>query len=353
MCKASNRVYETNYANNETAVPTAVVVPPLPDLTVSSITAPATATSSGTMAVSWTVTNSGPGGTGNVGITDYVYLSFGQVLDSSARYLGSGTHFGGVASGASYTENETVPLPSGVAGTYYVIVETNANDAVYEQDQTSSYTYDPQTIQVSLPPPADLVAGTVTVPPNAVAGQTMTITYQVSNDATIAADGSWYDALYLSPTLTWSVTDPLLGKVYEQQDLAPGGSYTGTLNATLPGVVPGSYYVILRSNILDSFPELTLSNNLSASLTTTSIDALNLVLGDTATGDFAKGQSYYYTVDVAAGQTLQVNLNSSESWAPVAAADRDVRSCNRPEPECLESALRQFWDDADFGPIRL
>ena len=58
-------VYQTSYtnnANNDTRRRhTAVSVPPLPDLTVSSITAPATATSGGSWRSSWTVTNSGPG----------------------------------------------------------------------------------------------------------------------------------------------------------------------------------------------------------------------------------------------------------------------------------------------------
>ena len=56
------------------------------------------------------------------------------------------------------------PLPRGIAGTYYVFVETNANGTVYEQNTTNGTAYDPQPVQINLPPPADLVAGTVTVP---------------------------------------------------------------------------------------------------------------------------------------------------------------------------------------------
>ena len=62
----------------------------------------------------------------------------------------------------------------------------------------------------------------------------ITISYQVSNGASVSANGAWYDALYLSPTPGFSVSDPLLGRVYQTQNLAPSGSYTGTLTATLP-----------------------------------------------------------------------------------------------------------------------
>ncbi len=181
---------------------------------------------------------------------------------------------------------------------------------------------------------ADLVAGTVTIPANALAGQDITVTYQVTNAGGNPADGSWVDSLYLSPTPTWSVSDPLLGSVDQTQDIAPGGSYTGTLTAPVPGVTPGSYYVILRTNILDTLPESTLSNNESASLTQTAIDAPALTLGTPTDGSLNQGQYAYYKVDVSADQTLQIRLHE-------------------PDRGILERALRQLRHDADPEHLRL
>ena len=166
-----------------------------------------------------------------------------------------------------------------------------------------------------MPPLADLVAGTVTIPANAVVGQDITISYQVTNQSNSPADGTWFDSLYLAPTDTWSASDPLLGRVPEYQDLPAGGSYTGTLTAPLPGITPGSYYVILRTNILDTLPESTLSNNLSASLTATAISAPALTLGAPSSGTLTDAQSAFYQVTVAAGQTLNVSLTSQQSTA--------------------------------------
>ncbi len=90
----------------------------------------------------------------------------------------------------------------------------------------------------------------------------------------------------------------------------PGGSYTGTLTASVPGVTPGSYYVILRTNILDTLPESTLSNNESASSAETAIDAPALALGISTDGDLSQAQYAYYEVSVTAGQTLEVSLTT-------------------------------------------
>jgi len=311
-----NLVYETNETNNELAASstTAVAVGSTPDLTVSGVTAPTTATAGQQLAVSWTVTNNGAA-TGTVPITDSVYLSYDKVLDPTDRYLGSVTYQGGLAGGATYTQNASIALPSGVTGTFYVFVVTNSDKSIFEQNTTDDSAYGSQTVQIQLAPIADLVAGTVTTPATAVAGQNITVTYQVTNNGGQPANGSWSDALYLSPTPTWNVSDPLLGTVSQTQDLAPGDSYTGTLTAPLPGVAPGSYYAILRANILDNLAEQTLSNNLSVSLTQTMIDAPGLTLGKAANGTLSQGQSAYWKVVVSEGQTLQIGLTGKDATA--------------------------------------
>jgi hypothetical protein len=189
-----------------------------------------------------------------------------------------------------------------------VFVVSDSNQAFYESDTADSTAYASTPLEVQLPPPCNLVAGTVTIPADAVPGQDMTVSYQVSNAGPAAADGNWYDAIYLSPTPAFSPSDPLLGRVYESRDVATSGSYSDSLTAPLPGVAPGQYYVILRSNITDAIPETTLADNLSASLTQTSLSVPALTLGTPARGSLATGDSAYYQVTVAAGQTLQVSL---------------------------------------------
>ncbi len=309
-------VYETNYANNELAENSTTVVSagPTPDLGVSNVTPPATATAGQQLPVSWKVTNTGAA-TGNVTINDAVFLSLDQNLDSEDRFLGSVSYTGNLANGGSYTQNANFALPVGLAGTFYVIVVTNSNHAVYEQDTGNNTVASAQTVLINLPLPADLAAGTVTVPPSALAGQNITVGYQVSNTGGNAVNGSWTDALYLSPTTTWSSSDPLLGTVSESRYLAPGNSYMDSLTAPVPGVTPGGYYVILRTDIYEQINPPTATNNQSASATTVAIDAQPLTLGVPTNSALNQAQSTYYKVVVPAGQTLQVNLTGQEAAA--------------------------------------
>ena len=306
-----NIVYESNENNNVAAL--AISVTPGPELVVSQVAAPGAVDVNQPLTVGWTVTNTGSGGTGNVPIQDSVYLSFDQVFSNSAIYVGTVTHIGGLSSGGSYTQSAALPLPSGRQGTFYVFVIADTNQTVYEQNASDAQAFDATPLVVQAVPPADLVAGTVTIPDDSVAGENITIQYQVSNNGTNPANGSWTDSLYLSPTQTWSTSDPLLGTVAEDRDLAPGDSYTGSLTAPLPGVAPGSYYVIVRTNILDTIPETTLANNLSASLTNTSVTVPALTLGVPATGTLSDKLSAFYQVTAPAGDTLQVAFTTPDS----------------------------------------
>ena len=314
-----NLVYSgtTSTANKQAAasVPTAVQNPPAADLTVSNVLAPATATSGQSLTVSWKVTNSG-GDTGIVGITDEVYLSLDQIFDPSDHALGYVTTSGGLTPGASYTQQATLPLPPGLTGTYYVFVQTNASGGVYELNTANNTAYQAQPLQINVPPMADLVAGSVTqLPASALAGQQISVTYQVTNSGGNPANGTWYDSLYLSPTPQWALSDPLLGQVTQthSQPLAAGASYTGTLTATVPGVTPGLYYVILRANILNNLVEATTTNNQIASAAQVAIDAPLLAIGTPATGTLINQQALYYKVNAVAGQTLQLALTTTST----------------------------------------
>jgi RHS repeat-associated protein len=311
----ANLVFESNESNNQLgeSAATNVTQGPTADLTVSNVSAPTPAIGGGLLSVSWTVTNKGTANV-TVPIQDAVYLSYYPGLDPSARYLGTVSQTGGLASGASYSQNASLQLPAGLAGTFYVFVVSDSDGSIFELNPSHSTQHGPTPVQIQLPPPADLVAGTVTLPANPVPNQPITITYQVTNNGTNAANGSWYDSLYLSPTPTWSVNDPVLGQVHQVQNLASGASYMGTLTAPLPALTPGSYYVIVRSNILDTLPEVTLSNNLSASVTEASIDAQPLPLNQPTTATLQKGQSAFYKVDVAAGQTLRIALQGDPAF---------------------------------------
>src|SRR3546814_5930775 len=56
----------------------------------------------------------------------------------------------------------------------------------------------------------------------------------------VIASGSWTDAVYLSRDATWDVGDKLLGRADFSGTLLPDGSYTLSLDTTLPGAAAGA-----------------------------------------------------------------------------------------------------------------
>ena len=78
----------------------------------------------------------------------------------------------------------------------------------------------------------------------------------------------------------------------------PAGGSKPSLTAPLPGVIPGEYHIIIRTDIRNQIPESDLSNNIGASLDDVTIDFEQLELSGTCGGTLIKDQSVYYRVDV-------------------------------------------------------
>lgn len=312
----ANRVVEAPNENNNdrfAANTTVVSVTPVTDLAVTVVDAPATAISGRTLSVDWTVQNLNAAATGNVSWFDTFYLSLDQVLDRNADlFLGFVEHLGGLGANQSYSQNATFSIPGGVAGNFYVFVATDSRDHVFERGvELNNINYDHSAVVISLPQPIDLVPGTITIPANAVPGQNFTVQYSVQNQSGVSATGSWFDSLYLSSDGQFDSSDTFLGRAQHFGGVAANGSYSESLTARLPGVNPGEYHVIVRSDVRNHVPETNEANNFGASLDQTQIDVPTLTLGVAQAGNLLEGQSAFYKVAVGAGETLVFTLDST------------------------------------------
>lgn len=312
----ANRVVETPNENNNNrfaANATVVGLTPVADLAVTVVDAPATAVSGRGLSIGWTVQNMNAAATGNVSWFDTFYLSLDQVLDRNADlFLGYVEHFGGLGASQSYSKNTTFSIPGGVAGNFYVFVATDSRDQVFERGaELNNTNYDRSAIVISLPQPIDLVPGTVTIPANAVPGQNFMVQYSVQNQTGVSATGSWFDSVYLSSDAQFDSSDVLLGRVQHFGGVADNGSYSESLTAPLPGVIPGNYHVIIRSDVRNHVPETSEANNFGASLDQSHVDVPALTLGVAQAGNLLKGQSAFYKVAVSAGETLVITFDSA------------------------------------------
>ena len=104
--------------------------------------------------------------------------------------------------------------------------------------------------------PANLVVQPFSVAANAVAGQNLTVTYQVDNESSNAATGTWTDSVYLSTQPTLNSSSVLLGRV-QQTGVAANGQYTADGDRAGAGPrCPDDYYVIVLADSLGLVPEL-------------------------------------------------------------------------------------------------
>jgi hypothetical protein len=312
---STNSVVEGSGEGNNTQASndaTTIVLSPVADLQVESISIPATALSGRLLRSEWVVSNTG-GATASPSWSDSAYLSLDRIFDRNTDIpIGFVNRNAAVAAGQSYTITEDLQLPIGIGGNYYLVVVTDSTNRVYERDgEDNNIQISASPITILHLPPADLVVGDIVVPSNAAMGQLATITFSITNTGQNAARGGWYDAVYISSNDQWDIDDEFMGRVWRASDVGAGGSYTATLTSPMPGVIPGNYKVIVRSDIRNNLVEADETNNLRASLDRFALDAPSLTPRYPTQGTFSNGQFLYYKVTVPAGETLLVEFNSS------------------------------------------
>ncbi|NBP52105.1 MAG: hypothetical protein EBU70_13195, partial [Actinobacteria bacterium] len=311
---SGNRVIEGSAeGDNVVAAPgtIAVTAQPRANLVVSHVTAPLSGFAGQPLAVSWTVRNTGvAAATGRW--FDAVYLSLDQIFDSSDRFLGYLERTGPLDPDHEEGGSATFRVPQGVAGAFNVFVVADAGGAVTESNESDNGAVGDTPVTIELPPPADLVIGTLTVPASAVSGALVSVTYTVENRGTNAAGGFWTDSLFLSSDDAWDVGDIPLGRVDVFQSLEPGASYSRTLTAPTPTLTPGDYRVIVRSDIRNTVPESDESNNIGASIDAASIEVPLVALdGDAVGGTLAEGASAGFRFVVpSGGETVRLTFDS-------------------------------------------
>ena len=298
MCADSgNAVAEGSHKDNNCAaalVPLIVTQSQLPDLAVTDILVPMEARAGQTVTLTWVVSNLGEVATPISAWSDYVYLSRDRVMDTTDSRLGWARHDGVLAVGESYTNSLDVTIPKTVAGPCYFYVHTDQNDAVVELDEENNCLLSQSAVSISLPPQADLQIIGIFPPATATPGVSNTFTWVITNAGPNTAEGTWVDSVYLSPDPVWDASDAVVGRISHQGPLAPGETYTASLTTPVPGLTPGDYYVIVRTDLRNSVRETSEMNNIAVAESATFVDVLELTLGQAFTNQLTLGAENYY-----------------------------------------------------------
>jgi subtilase family serine protease len=148
-----------------------------------------------------------------------------------------------------------------------------------------------------------------TAPATGAAGGQITVSFTVQNQGTASASPTWTDQVVFS-TDTILGGDTVLANVAHSTAVAANASYSASRMVTLPDVPPGTYYVLLRLDVLTKVPEgAGEGNNVTTALPIV-IQTPDLVptdLSGPATGDAGHQISVSFTVKNQGNATANPN----------------------------------------------
>ena len=258
-------VYEhANEFNNTARTAIDITLTPPPDLAVTSVLHDSSGRSGELLYVEWTVENQGASRTVERSWIDRIWLSSSPTFHpDSAQILGDVQHGGELEAGDSYVANGQVFLPNGIAGSFYIIIQTDAAGGVFEHTFEDNNTLvSPTPLRVALSPWPDLVAEPVSAPDSAAAGEPIAVAWRVRNRGTGATRAPFFfTRLYLTKDSTWSAAGRQLAEVRHDGALAPAGESPQQVTVKLPANLEGTYYLFAVADVGDLVYEHVDENN--------------------------------------------------------------------------------------------
>ena len=313
---ATRSVLETNESNNTGTRSMALDVEllPTPNLVVTDVRVDGEVVSGQAIRVTWTVRNTGAGVTTASRWRDSVFLSRDGTLEpDSDLFLGSRERLDDLAPGASYTASAELDVELGTSGQFVVFVLTDRGASNFEEgSRADNERAGEQVLDVTLPLPSDLIVSAVSVPSPTEVGETVVLEWQIENLIGQPVGGRWSDSVFLSVDDILDSSDVFVQRFTSiaTAPIVAGATRTFQGSATIPGVTPGPYHVIVRTNVLAQVHEANLTNNTTASISrlTVGIPALTLD-APPLRSSVALGLDRHFALDTPASQTVRVTLD--------------------------------------------
>lgn len=255
---ALNALVEGNELNNIAWAPSGTTVS-APDLVITNLTAPATATLGAEITVTWTRRNIGSAPTYVTG-QDRVFLSTSSSNLTDARLLASLTGELLAAGGELVrTERVTIPLETSLpAGSYFIVVAADSPDAQAESNEGNNLRA--VAITLAQPPLPDLAVLQFSPPTRLIPGSPVDLTWTVTNSGTLGLTNlSWVERVVFSNALAGRIT---LGDFRVTNSLAVGAALTRTQAVAYPSGLPAEPgWLQLTVDAFDTVVESSEANN--------------------------------------------------------------------------------------------
>ncbi|MCK4659184.1 MAG: hypothetical protein KAV82_06640 [Phycisphaerae bacterium] len=260
---ANHNVNENLNEDNNVLISPDPIIVQTPDLVVDSVVVAEVVYDGEPAEIAWTVLNNGNGQATGPWL-DRIYLSEDAQYDAGVdELLGEFEQADMLDAYDTYTRTEEVIIPPGLNGNYYVIVITDAANAVTEyggEDNNITAT-ETQIQQLELP---DFEITQFFTSDDHYVGQTFAVSWVVENTGPGTANGSWMDRVYLSDDDQLD-TDPTEGDPMMSQHsivdiIGPSGLYMRTASFDLPETA-GDYWIFIVVDALETIREEDDTNN--------------------------------------------------------------------------------------------
>lgn len=281
---------------------------------IDSLTAPVEGIAGQPVRIAWTISNQGDTLTTEPAWTDRIYLSTNYSLDGSDIPVGSRVRQESLTIGESYQDSLDIILPPFATGNYILIFKTDDGNVMYEHEGEGNNIFTTQLLIIQADP-SDLVVTDIVSPDTIVAGEAVTIEWNLRNTGENMANGITGEAVFLSADSLLDQTDIRLGVVENSIRLAPGGETQRIFEAFADNLSMGNYYLFVQADLKNNIHETDEQNNIALSPAQITVTVPTLNLGETYPDSLSSSQRKYYRItvpDSLAGETLLVSLAGAE-----------------------------------------
>ena len=290
--------------------PIIIEFPPPTDLVLTELNVEGSPVAGQPLRVSFTVENQGESDLIGRSWTDGIYLSANEQFDLGDRLLSSKNYFDSLLVGQRYSDTIEVTLPTDASGNFAILVKTDSRNRIRtESDENNNV----QTFLIDIiqPPPGDLVVTEITNPLSGQIGEEITVAWTVRNLGQNPIQGRMSEGVYLSLDEVWDASDVQLGSRTSFVNIPSGGSTEHSLNGSLRQLTMDDYYVLVKTDLLNNFPEGEETNNESVGDQLLSVQVPELVINIAEDTILESGIPLYYRIEVPstlAGESMLVSL---------------------------------------------
>lgn len=284
-----------------------------PDLKVDDIVSENKGKSGQPHTLSFTISNIGHGDTPFPKWVDGIYISSDKIVDNQDEKLLDFRHDGVLKANDQYQTTVPVDLPSYLLGDYFLLVQADDDDQLYDGNPYNNVAAQ----QITLEPTSlvDIAVTQVEAPSEIEPERNAEVSYTLGNAGEKEISYWVTNGLFLSKDTVWDIDDYSANHHKQHLQIPSGQQQTISNQHLSPVLQPGDYHYIVKANQTKSAFELNWENNTKTSATTTQLTVEPLEIDVSRQISLSKIQNKYLVLTLPEGETIEIRIESNDNNA--------------------------------------